>query len=422
MPQRFTLNRALSQNLMWFAASLALAFFVWIVAIMQSDPVQEITFAQPIPILLEPDPGLVVTSISPRSATARVNIRAQASVLASLTRDDITVRADLSGLGEGVHVVSLSTQVTRHAVADPVPAQITVTLERVESRKVPVVPVILEGPNVEFEVVGDPTFDKNQVEVSGAVSSVSQVVAAQVALDLSEHRNPFTQEMRLVPVNADGQPVEGITLEAQTVSVAVNIRQRGDIRTVTVRPNILFETLPEGYSIASISYSPQTILVSGTQSELENLPATLDTQPIDLTNRTSDFEVSVSVRLPDPALLVIGGQTITVSVGITAPIGNRQFDSIPVSVIGVGEGLTAQISPADVSVVIIGPRPVLETLVVGDIQVVADLNSRGVGNHDLPLQVTVNHAQISAENVSVLPANVDVVIEAQAETTPEPPP
>jgi YbbR domain-containing protein len=420
MLRKYLLNRIVLENFFWFLVSLALAFMVWVIAIAQTDPIQERLFTQ-IPVLIsDPDSGLLITN-NPTS-TVRISVRAQQSVLDSLTKDDFTVRASLSGLGEGTHVVELTAQSTRRAVVDPQPTQITVVLERVEARKVPVTTLITKELAVEYEIVDQPTFDENQVEVSGPASKVGQVVAAQANLDLSQQRNPLEQEVRLIPVDTTGATVEGVTITPQSVMVSVNIRQRADIRQVSVRPQILFDTLPEGYSLSSINYSPQTILISGSQADLANLPNTLDTEPIDLTDRTSDFEVTVSVKLPAGDLLVIGGQTISVSVGMTAPITNRQFDSVPVTVIGLNVEHTAQIAPDTVTVVITGPRAQLEALTVENIQVVVDLNGLEAGNYSVPLRVSITQGAIPAENISVLPANVDVVVQSGAEVTPEPGP
>lgn len=414
MQRQEMFNWAFVENLLWFGASLLLAFLVWVLASTQSDPIQERLIRQ-IAIQIEPDSGLLV--VNRPTTIARVSIRAQQSVLNLLTADDIVVRADLTGKGPGTHVVELKTQVNRRAViVDTLPTQITVILEPIEARKVPVVSVITRPPQVEYEWE-QPVFDQNQVEVGGAASKVAQVMGAQAVLDLSQQRNPFETDVRLVPVNANGETVDDVTIDPQTVHVSVVIRQRNDVRQIPVRPNILFDTLPQGYFLSSISYDPQTIVLSG---DLTNVPNILFTAPIDLTNRVADFEISVPVELPESDVQVLGTQNIMIFVGITAPTANRQFDDIPVSQIGLSDDFTARLTPSEVTVLVTGPQPILESLTRRDLQVIIDLNGLGAGNHEVIPAVSVRQSAVDDENLSVLPASIDVEIIPLPEATAPP--
>jgi hypothetical protein len=63
-----------------------------------------------------------------------------------------------------------------------------------------------------------------------------------------------------------------------------------------------------------------------------------------------------------------------------------------------------------VSVLVSGPQPVLDPLTAADIRVVVDLNLLAVGNYTLTPSVSVGQGQLPAENISVLPAEIDVEI------------
>jgi YbbR domain-containing protein len=414
--RKFLLNRTVIENLGWFLASLVLAFFVWVIAISQSDPIQQRQFSQ-IPVRIEPDPGFLVTNNPPR--TVRVNVRAQSSVLDVLTPDDIVVRADLAGKKAGTYLVELQTQIARRAIIDTQPTQITVTLEEVQARQVKVQSMITADPPVGFEHEA-PTFSKNQVLVSGAQSQVAQVATAEVQLDLSQQRSALQQDIKLVPVDQNGKIVDGVTVDPQSVTVQVNVRQREDVKQVPVMPNILVNTLPQGYVLTSVSYSPKMILVSGSQADLATLPGTFFTAPVDLTDRTSNFDVTVPVQLPNSNLLALSGQNVTVSVGISAPTANRQFDNIPVGVIGLQKDYRAQLSPDRVTVIVTGPQPIVGTLKASDLQVVVDLNGMSAGKQTIVPVVSVVQGKIAAENMSVLPADIDVEVIPQAEATTTP--
>lgn len=405
-------QQAFLDNLIWFAGCFVLAFFVWMIATLQSDPIQQQRYAERITVRMTPDTGMLVTSPASTNRSASVVIRAPTSVLNLLTKDEIEVWADLSGLGPGEHVVDLQYQLLRPqaSIVDISPTRMRVILEEAAQRQVSLRALITNDPPLGY-AHDDPVFDVNlnQVLVSGPASKVNEVVAAQVEIDLRNQRNPYEIDSRLTPVDADGVAVTDVTLDPQIVHIRVNIRRRDDVREVTVRPNII-GTPPNGYVLSTLSYEPQTVLVSGSPAQLANLPQTLSTDVIDLSNRTSSFSIDVPVILLDSDLLLISGQNVTVTVEISPLAGSRQFDGINVELLGLPNGYSTSLAPAQVSVLITGPQAQLDQLTPEDVRVALDLNSLTPGNYTLTPTVSVKQGQIASELVSVLPAEIDVEI------------
>ena len=253
--------------------------------------------------------------------------------------------------------------------------------------------------------------DVNQVRVSGPVAAVDRIDSAQVRLDLSEVRQ--SQELTVSPrvVDAEGNSVNGVTITPEEVTAQVDIRERSDVDEVRVTPNLIGEP-PEGYTLTSrFSYEPETVIVSGPPELLETLPGTLFTEPINLSNYTDDFEIRVPVDLPSDDLLLITGQRITVQVGIDPIITSRQFERIPVEVIGLRDGLDVSLSPEQVSVLVNGPQPVVSELQPGNIRVLIDLNEFvEPTTTQITPTATVSNADLDGQNVSVLPSQIDVTI------------
>lgn len=404
------LNRTLIDNLIWFTGSLILAFFVWMIATLQSDPIQQQAFPEFIPVRLVPDAGLLVVSPTPNERQARVIVRAPRSVYSLLRSSEIEVWANLHGLGAGEHTVELRYQLNRAqaSIVDISPSRVRVVLEESAQKLVPLRAVITSQPPPGY-AHDTPTFNLNlnQVLVSGASSQVNAVVAAQVELNLRDQRSSLELDLRLVAVNAEGQAITNVTLEPQTVRTSVNIRRRDDVREVTVRPTIE-GTPPDGYVLSTLSYAPQTVLVSGSAAQLAGLPATLSTEAIDLTNRTASFEVAVPVVLPVPGLMLLAEQNVTVTVEINPVIGSRQFDDVPVTLSGLGDGLSAALEPESVSVLVTGPQPELDQLIGDAVQITLNLRGLSAGRYTLTPSVTVG--QIAPENISLLPAEIEVEI------------
>lgn len=379
-------------NISWFLVALALAFFVWLLATAEADPIQERQYAS-IPIQINFDPGLTVTYQSRESVS--VMVRAPLSSLSRLTREDITVRAELRNLGAGTHSVELETSATRRATVDPQPRQITVTLEEILSQEAPIVPDIVENPPAGYEY-DEPVFQRSQVTITGAASRVQSVTAVIAGLDLSSQRDTLETDLRLTPIDADGNPVSGVTLDPQIVAVTVPITLREDARIVSVEPDIDSDSLPEGYEVTSISYDPKTVMVVGPEEAMARLPDALPTERITLEGVTEDFDIDVPVLFDYEDLTLLGERTISVSVSVTAREETEIFEDIPVTVVGLGDNLNAVLVTDRVTVFVSGPLPVISTLTNEDISAVLDLNGLSPGTHDVALSVTSREGQVES--------------------------
>ncbi len=405
-------NQIFLNNLMWFGASLALAFFVWIIASTQADPISEQRFRSRIPVQVALDDNMTVTD--QQTTNVWVLVRAQESVQEELTAEDIIVEADLVGFEPGTHTVELQTELARRGVADTQPRQITLTIEEVISQQVPVEVFIPDGLDLPPNFTStEPTFSENQVAVSGVASLVQQVVAARATLDLRDQRDTLVTDVRLTPIDADGLPVTGVTVDPQLTELTVDIRQREDLMRVSVSPDVDPSTLPAGYTLSSWGYEPQTVFLIGSQEQLAEVQTPLTTNQIDFTGRTEDFEVTVPVLFPDgEEYPILGEQSITLFFEIRAQTITEQFENEAVTIIGLDDpDWTVELAPDNVVVLVTGPQPVVEELdEENEVQVFVDLAGLEPGTHDLMPTATIAEPSIDDAGVSINPATITVTI------------
>jgi YbbR domain-containing protein len=404
---------SLTNNLMWFGASLALAFFVWLIATTQSDPITQRSFPS-IPIQFIPDAGLIVTERNLQNAT--VNVRAQQSVNERLTSFDITVRAKLQGLGPGTHVVPLEAVVaeSRRAVADTRPAQVTVTIEQELREQKPVVESRVGQLPLGY-LIGQVTLSESQVLVTGVASKVDLVERLEAPIDLNDRRETFSEEVQLIPVDVDGNRVADVTV-AQPVRVTVEIAADEAIEQVLVQPDVDRLSLPSDYVYLGIEdFNPKTVSVTGDEEALANLPDELQTESIDLSGATGTFTTEAELILPEGVSLVDPEQTITVTVLIEPREDFRQINNVQVEVRGRSLDTVVDVVPDEVTVLVRGPQPIVRQLDAEDVQVVVDVQGVGIGNHDLVPVVVIDNPQIQTEDVSVLPNRIGVSVQASDE-------
>lgn len=410
-------RRALIENAQWLLGALVVAVIIWIMAVTSQNPVVQWRLTQPVPIRLEPDAGLIIVNQGTQSRNATVLLRGPSSVQELLTADDVIVFADLTGLTPGTYTVPLQATVALNALVEAIsPSQLTVELELQAAQFVPVRENITSPPPADVQI-GGITFDVLQAEISGPQSRVEQVVGATADLDLSDQRTSFETDVRLEPVNVDGQTVSGVTISPQTARVAVTITQRENVREFNVRP-LLEGSLPGGYFISTLTYSPTSVYLSGPADVLEALPGTIFTAPIELPSRRETFEVVVPVQLASSGVVPVSQSNITVTVGVDTQTGNEQLDDVPVELVGRREGLNYALDPDQVSLVITGPQPVVDALTPADVQVVADVSAvTGAGSFRTTLRVTLPTGAEEA-TVTILPAEIVVIATETDAATP----
>jgi YbbR domain-containing protein len=79
-----------------------------------------------------------------------------------------------------------------------------------------------------------------------------------------------------------------------------------------------------------------------------------------------------------------------------------------VEIVNIGDGFSAQVSPANVDVIVSGPLPLLDTLTRQDVRVTVDLSGMSTGIYQVVAKVEVLIADVVVE--SILPNTIEVVI------------
>ena len=408
-------QETLLSNLLWLGSSLLVALVVWFIASIEANPIDEQRFLR-IPIQLRLPDDVIVINEPPSSAS--VYIRAQQSILDLLTDDDIVVYADLTSYDPGTYTVPLQVETARRARSDTQPTQITVELQQRVTQLKNVVVVASNNPPATFSYTITEQ-DIVQVEVSGAQVAANDVVQVEGRLDLADQRSDFERTLTLVPVDADGNRVNNVTLEPRQVTVIVDMVQRDDLREVFVRPNILLETLPENYVISSVDLSPRQVVLSGSPTILQRLGDTVETQEITLENQTNTFTVEVPLSLPSEEIIPLTG-TITVTISLQEQTSSLSLQDIPVSVIGIADDMAVQINPETISALLNGPVSQLEGITAQDIQAVIDLNGREAGTYDITPTISIRQGQVNlpTRNITLLPPSISVTLTSQATATP----
>ncbi len=410
--------RQFTRNLPTLLLSLLLAVVVWALAVNSIDPSIEQTYPNTVPIeVIGQAPNLVITNQLPPSIS--VTLRAPTSIWNTLQNEKAPVRAivDLSGLSVGDHVVPVQIQIGIKPVEiiSQNPRSVNLHLDQLLTKTFDI--SVQETGQLAIGFQADPpVLSETSATVSGPSSLVDKVVEVKIENDLTGVQAPIDRVLTPIAVDANGVPVNGVSINPQQVTLTQNIVQRGGYRNLVVRV-ITVGQVAGGYRLTSIFVFPPTVTVFSSDPALvSTLPEYVETQPVNITGIKDDFESQVNLVLPAGVELV-GDQQVTVQIGVAAIESSLALTNVPVVASGLAANLTAAITPNTADVIIGGPLTALQTLKVSDLQILIDLTGMLPGKYTVTSGFSLNMLDLQIDNL--LPVSFDVVIYVKG-TTPTP--
>ena len=392
--------------------ALALAVAVWISAVTAQDPTEQRIYPGYIPIeVVGQDPGLLIMGDLPSQLTLTLN--APQSVWTRLSNQPQAIRAliDLSGLGAGSFDVPVQVQVDERPaeIVSYSPGSVLVTLESFASKEIDV-RLIQNGDVATGYQSESPAWEPETVTVSGPESVVKQVNEVRASLDLNRTSQDIQRVLSLTAVNAQGAEIRNVDISPKEVQASITVTQRGGYRNVVVKV-VASGQVATGYRVTNISVFPPTITVFSYDPMLvDDLPGYVDTSSLDLTGVNEDQDLQLPLNLP-PGVAVVGDQTVSVQVGVDPIEGSLTLSDMPVTVVGLAEGLSATVSPEIVDVIISGPLPVLDGMLANDVRVVINMQGEEEGTYQRVPVVEFTNAESSQLRVeSILPGSIEIEI------------
>jgi YbbR domain-containing protein len=410
--------RWLTTNFRIFFLAFILALAVWLTAVTAANPDETQVYPDAIPIeFIGQNPGLIVTdSVIPQQV--EVTLRAPHSVWQELLSDASSLRAvaDLTGLASGTHSVVIQVQVNARPVRilSVNPASINLSLEAQVTRSIGISLALTGNPATGYQA-GNPLLDPARVTLTGAVSVVSQIDQIRATLDLADARQNISASLPLQAVDADGMVISRVSVIPDTVQVNIPVILQGGYRDLAVKV-VTTGNPASGYSLTSVAALPPIVTVYSANSLIiDSMPGYVETSSLDLTDASRDIEKHLAIILPSGVTL-IGDQSVLVKVGISPIESSRKYDFRPVEMIGLALDLVYHVSPQTVDVILSGPLPELDALVISDIHVQLDLTGMGPGTYQLTPVVSFPSQDITVE--SILPQTVEVTITTPATPSP----
>ncbi|MPZ23552.1 MAG: hypothetical protein GEU28_08395 [Dehalococcoidia bacterium] len=395
-------------NLSLLALSILLAVGLWIFVTNEENPERAEVLADPLTV--EPVNVPETLAVFGPLESVTIEVSAPEDVLEDLDPQDFRTVADLSVGEVGENQVPVRVEYTggrrRVDINEVVPARISVTLEPVIERTVP----------VEAEVVEDPAFglvpivfavEPATMVISGPAEAVNLVERVRGEVDLSEVTVPLEglqTDVDLVPVSGRGFAVDGVGLAQSTADVVINVERQAFEQALPVVPAVGGVPAP-GFVISGVTVDPATVVILAPLDVLEQ-DLVVTTEPIVITDQATDTDVTVNLVLPQG----VSSQTseVTVTVELEALLSEATVGLAP-TFINVPGDQTPTTTTSIINVQVRGDLATLTSLQEspGVISAVVDLAGLDPGTYTLPVEIELPDGM---ELVSANPEMITVTL------------
>jgi len=402
------LLRWLGKNLTSLILSLLLAIMIWTSAVMSANPNIETELTIPLEVI---QPATDIAIVDPLPEIVTIKIIAPESIILQLVEDNpLTANINLTDIEAGTYRFPVQVNIPDHLkpirILEQSLKQLELKVSNLISKSL-LISIQIEGEPAIGYKTGGLEWDQVLATVTGQETKVNQIATVVGILDISDTRETISTDLKLEAQDENGVPVDAVTVAPDIVHVNQVISLQGGYRNVAV--NVITVGIVEpGYRFTSITPAPPTVMVFSEDPQLvEQLPGYINTSPLDLTGVDGYLETILELDLPN-GVTVVGDPTVLVQVNITALETNMSI-SREVEIIGLLPGLSAEVSPIQVSVRVSGPVPILENLTLHDIRIVVDLSNLNVGTHTVSPTIEILPADVIWEDIS--PTTVEIVIE-----------
>ena len=419
-----TKNKFDFSNLSNVIIAIVLGILVWFSATTANDPNIEDKYPTSVPleIIGLQDDKLITTSLP---ETVEVNLRAPQSLWDTLNsqKDVVTASIDLTNYENGEYMMPIDVSVFLNPVdvVGTTPSVVAISIENKSIVDFPITTEVVGEPSLGYEII-NLELSVDSVQIKGAEKIVSSISTVKARINILDKNESFEKEISLSAFDAEGNPVQNITFEPQTINAKVELSQSGGYRDVAV--TLLTDGIPkDGYHVTNISYNPIIVtLYSANPEDVQSLPGYVNTIPLDITGADTNIQTKIALDLPENISVVSNegiDQTIDVFVGIAATESSTRI-TLPVEYVGLNDQYKVSISPEAVDVIVSGPLTDLEKLTKDDIHLYVDLTQMEVGKFTAQLIPEIINESLKIE--SIVPEMVEVELISLSSSTRTPTP
>lgn len=395
--------------------SLVFAMILWGYVLMMQDPVRTKPIVN-VPVTIEGEADLLARRLVIRGnkkfGNVTVRVRTQLTQYADLTVDDISASINLAGITEkGTYSIAINAKTSTGGIASVSPAQVTVEVDQLVSRPIPV-DINLTGGLAEGYWAGDPVVSRAEIEIQGAAQDLASIERASADIDLTGVQQSINRSVLLTLYDSAGNEVSSdILLGAlPSVTVQLEVRSMKEVPVDTASALLGANDLPPNFELVGsrIVSGPSSVRLVGDAEVLAGIDA-VALEPIDIAGARQSIQQSFALIVPDGVRL-IDADTVELYVEIREKSASASFMELPIVKRGLGRKLKATLSIEAADVMISGRISLVNLIERGDVILYVDLAGYGAGTYQVPIYVELPNDEMMSELTKILSQQLVTVV------------
>ena len=267
-------------------------------------------------------------------------------------QDNYQIVADLSGLTEGTHDVTLQAKNFSSRLEVIIkPSTAVVSIKRKESKRYSLGYDFVNTSKMDsIYALSEPQFEQGEVVVRASTETLGKIAFVKALIDVSNVESDFETDAQIAAYDQSGNRID-VDIRPASIKAKVKVTTPSKSVPITLVPN---GTMPDGKAIASYKLDSQAVVVYAPEDVLETIVELPIYIPVN--NLSSDQKITMPINLPSNVNYDV-----------------RAVDS----------------TNGTVSVKVSGAKGQIEEIDKGDIKVIADFSAVDEpGVYDIPLSVS----------------------------------
>lgn len=416
-------RKSFTTNIGMKIASVVIAIFVWSYVVSNDDTITRAKTISGVGVqvtgqtILQRNNLALLTDVSAYLGNISVEIDVPQSDYAMVTKENVDVELDLSNITRtGTQLVSLKASTPYGKVTKIWPASLEVQVEQLDTRYVPV-NVELVGNVLDDYWYNVANINPSQITVSGPASVVQKLTEAVAQVDVTDRLVSFNRSATLMLVDENGEMLSTNVLSRTSASSSIRMEvfPTKNVPVSTEVADVFKGTVADGYEITGISISPASVTVAADASLLESLEI-LRIVPISASNLKSTYTTRATVSSLTN-FENVSPQQVYVTIEVAEESISRVVGEVVVRYINMSAdySLSMEELESEITVIVTGPRSRVENLTADDLIATVDLETYGVGSHDVPIELRLAEDETDEVTFNLAPSSMRVRIEEAKE-------
>lgn len=398
-------KRKFVRKLRYALIALLIALTLWGYVLMSENPVRikkvedvRLSFAGGNEADLASRKLIISGDIDQILHNVTVNVRTTLNDLPrfnSSVGDIVTATINLSDIREpGTYVRRIYAATTIGTVESVEPATITITVESLVERQVPVNCVLVnELPEGYWH--DDPTILDRSIKISGPESIVSNIVKANCIIDLTDRTTSLNETVDAVFLDKNDNVIDADELidSAYSAGIKLTILPYVDIPLADYITSI--GELNEDFEISSTSINPGYLSIAAPQATLDYVLSSVSFEPINYSDFTAPgtYTQKVSLMGLPSDVILLNDNNFLITIEVVDRIISKRFTKALTDdeIIGMNTAnFNYQFPSRNVVVEMTGPVRLIKNITENSFTLNLDLTNSGLGVHNLTPVLRVN--------------------------------